>query len=98
LLQQPDPPKRSRLGKAEWLGSVAVFLWVFITTFPVAIPFIVMQDIGKAMRVSNAVAIVLLFLTGFAFGRVSNYRPWLTGIGMVVLGSVLVAITIALGG
>ena len=29
---------------------------------------------------------------------VAEHRPWLTGLGMVVLGSVLVAITIALGG
>jgi VIT1/CCC1 family predicted Fe2+/Mn2+ transporter len=98
LLQLPEPPARPRLGGTEWLGSIAVFLWVFVTTFPVAIPFIIMHDLAHAMRVSNAVAIVLLFLTGFAFGRVANYRPWLTGFGMVVLGCVLVAITIALGG
>jgi len=41
---------------------------------------------------------VLLFLTGYAFGRIAEYRPWLTGVAMVVLGSVLVGITMALGG
>ena len=75
-----------------------MFLWVFLTTFPVAIPFIFMDDIGRAMRVSNAIAIVLLFVTGYAFGRVAEYRPWLTGVAMVVLGAVLVSLTIALGG
>ncbi len=98
LLQLPDPPKRPRLSGAEWLGSLGVFLWVFVTTFPVAIPFILMHDVARAMRVSNAVAIVFLFVTGLAFGRAANYRPWLTGIVMVVLGCVLVAITIKLGG
>jgi VIT1/CCC1 family predicted Fe2+/Mn2+ transporter len=71
---------------------------VFLTTFPVAIPFIFMNDVARAMRVSNVIAIVLLFLTGYAFGRVAEYRPWLTGFAMVVLGSVLVGITMALGG
>jgi VIT1/CCC1 family predicted Fe2+/Mn2+ transporter len=75
-----------------------VFLWVFVTTFPVAIPFIFMQDVALAMRVSNGIAVVMLFLTGYAFGRCSEYRPWLTGLAMVVLGCVLVAVTIALGG
>ncbi len=98
LVQLPEPPSRPRLSKDEWLGALAVFLWVFLTTFPVTIPFIFMNEVGRAMRLSNAIAVVLLFLTGYAFGRVTGYRPRLTGLAMVVLGGVLVAITIALGG
>jgi len=98
LVQLPEPPSHPWLRKTEWLGALAVFLWVFLTTFPVAIPFIFMNDVPRAMRFSNAIAIVLLFLAGYAFGRIAEYRPWLTGLAMVVLGSVLVAITIALGG
>ena len=98
LLRLPEPPSRPRLRKEEWRGAFGVFLLVFLTTFPVAIPFIIMDEVGRAMRVSNAIAIVLLFLTGYAFGRIAEYRPWLTGLAMVVLGSALAAITMALGG
>jgi VIT1/CCC1 family predicted Fe2+/Mn2+ transporter len=98
LVELPEPPSRPRLSKQEWLGALAVFLWVFLITFPVAIPFIFMVDVGRAMRLSNVIAIVLLFLSGYAFGRISAYRPWLTGISMVILGSILVGLTIALGG
>lgn len=97
-VQLPKPPAPPRLRKEEWLGALAVFLWVFLVTFPVAIPFIFMAELGQAMRVSNAIAIALLFVTGYAFGRSAEYRPWLTGLAMVVLGGVLVAITMALGG
>jgi len=98
LVQLPGPPAHPRLRRDEWLGALAVFMWVFLTTFPVAIPFIFMNDIGQAMRVSNAIAIVLLFLAGYAFGRIAEYHRWWTGLAMVVLGGALVAITIALGG
>jgi hypothetical protein len=98
ILQAPEPPARPRLGKREWLGSLAVFFWVFIVTFPVAIPFMFMQNVARAMRFSNAIAIVLLFMTGFLFARVAQYRPWWTGIAMVVIGSGVVTATIALGG
>jgi VIT1/CCC1 family predicted Fe2+/Mn2+ transporter len=98
LVKLPEPPARPGLGKDEWLGALGVFLWVFVTTFPVTIPFIVMHDVARAMRWSNGVAVGLLFVTGYAFGRCSEYRPWLTGMAMVVLGCVLVALTIALGG
>ena len=73
-------------------------LWVILATFPVAIPFIFMDDVARAMRLSNATAVVMLFVTGYAFGRVAEYHPWLSGLAMVALGSVLVAITMALGG
>jgi len=98
MLEMPEPPARPRLGRREWLGALAVFFWVFIVTFPVAIPFMFMESVPRAMRVSNTIAVVLLFLAGFAFARIAGYRPWLTGIAMVVVGSLLVAATIALGG
>ena len=98
LVELPEPPSYPRLRKTEWMGALGVFLWVFLTTFPVALPFMFMHDVGRAMRVSNAIAIVLLFLPGYAFGRITEYHPWLTGLAMVVLGSVLAGITMALGG
>ena len=98
LVRLPEPPSYPQLGKHDWLAALSVFVWVFAVTFPVAIPFIFMNPLARAMRVSNAIAIVMLFLCGYAFGRIAGYRRWLTGLGMVALGSALVAITIALGG
>jgi len=94
----PEPPARPRLDKDDWRGALGVFLWVFLVTFPVTIPFFFKQDAMQALRISNAIAIVSLFLTGHAFGRCIGHRPWVMGITMVVVGCVLVAITIALGG
>jgi hypothetical protein len=98
MSQMPDPPARLRLHKADLLGALAVFLLVFASTFPVAIPFILMRDPMIALRISNGIAVAMLFLTGLTFGRCVGYRPWLFGLSMVLLGSALVAITIALGG
>src|SRR6266576_1713803 len=98
LKQLPEPSEHVQLRKDDWLGAVGVFLLVFLCTFPVVIPFIFMSHAGPALRVSNAIAIVMLFLTGYAFGRVTGRRPWLVGFSMVVLGLILVGITMAFGG
>ena len=98
LIDLPAPPESARLSKDDLLGSLGVFVLVFLSTFPVAIPFIFMQEVGTALRVSNAIAIVMLFLLGFTFGRMTGRQAWLFGIAMVALGSVLVGMTIALGG
>ena len=49
-------------------------------------------------KIAILVAIVMLFATGFAYGRCVGRAPLGFGIGMVVLGGILVALTMALGG
>jgi VIT family len=94
----PEPPHSARLNKRDWLGALGVFLLVFISTFPVVIPFIFMHDAIRAMRVSNLVAIVMLFVTGYAYGRLIGRHQWMVGIAMVIIGAVLAGVTMALGG
>jgi VIT1/CCC1 family predicted Fe2+/Mn2+ transporter len=98
LNQLPEPPKQARLRKMDYLGGLAVFLLVFLSTFPVVIPFLLMQQPLLALRVSNTVAVAMLFLTGWAYGCCTDRRPWVAGIVMVVVGLVLVGLTMALGG
>ena len=98
LAQLPEPPTRARLRREDWRGAVGVCLLVFLSTFPVVIPFIVMRSALPALRVSNAIAVTMLFLTGYAYGRMTRHRPVLVGCSMVALGTVLLGLTMALGG
>ena len=98
LSRLPNLPSRPRLRKDDWLGALGVFLIVVLATFPVVIPFAIISDARFALRVSNGIAIAMLFLTGYAFGRQAGHRPLGMGLAMVLLGGVLVAITISLGG
>ena len=98
LREFPEPPEKARLGKRDWVGALGVFVLVFLSTFPVTVPFLFISSIGPAMRLSNAIAIVMLFIAGLAYGRCVGRSPWKVGLAMVALGGVLVALTIALGG
>ena len=94
----PALPARPRLTARDGLGALGVCLLVFCSTLPVVIPFLFVADPRSALRVSNAVAIVLLFGCGFAFGRCAGLRPWAAGLAMVAVGALLVGVAIALGG
>jgi hypothetical protein len=83
--------------RTDALAAFGVFLLVFLCVLPVALPFLFFDDLAFAMRTSNAVAVVLLFLTGFTFGQQVG-RPWRTGILMVLIGVAMVAVAMALGG
>lgn len=98
LAQLPEPPAHPRLAKDDWLAAAGVFLLVFLSTFPVVIPFLFIREAGLALRVSNAVAIVMLFMAGSASARYLGFRPWNAGLAMVVIGMAMVGVTIVFGG
>ncbi len=98
LLQMPEPARRRRLRRDDWVAAVGVFFLVFLSTLPVVIPFMFFKDVTRALRISNGVAIVMLFLCGYGFAEYAGLRPWKTGVAMVLLGGAMVGLTIAFGG
>lgn len=98
LVALPPPPALVRLRRRDWQGALGIFLLVFLSTFPVVLPFLFVADARNALHLSNGIAIVLLYLAGHALGRVSGRPPVRVGLGMVVIGAALVALTVALGG
>jgi VIT1/CCC1 family predicted Fe2+/Mn2+ transporter len=94
----PAPPAGAHLHAEDRVGALGVFLLVFLSVVPVAIPFVLIAEPQTALRASNAIAIGMLFLAGAAYGRTLGRSPWRVGAGMVMLGLVLVSLTIALGG
>jgi VIT1/CCC1 family predicted Fe2+/Mn2+ transporter len=95
---QGGSDRKPRLNGRDLIGALGVFLLVFLSTFPPVIPFLVLSPVQRAMRTSNAVAIVLLFVIGHRFGKHAGIGPMRTGFAMVAIGLMLVAITIAMGG
>jgi VIT1/CCC1 family predicted Fe2+/Mn2+ transporter len=98
LVKLPEPPRFARLDKDDGQGALGIFLLVFLSTFPVVLPFIFMRDPILALRASHAIAVVLLFVAGYVFGRITGRRPLRVGLAMVALGAILVGLTMALGG
>jgi len=94
----PAPARKARVTAADLRGAVAVLLVVFLATLPVAVPFMLIHAPERALRVSNGVAILMLFGAGSALARFGGLPRVRLGFAMVVLGSGLVGLTIALGG
>jgi VIT1/CCC1 family predicted Fe2+/Mn2+ transporter len=91
-------PARPTLRRDDLLGAVAIFLIVTASTFPVVLPFVLIQDVALAKDLSRAIALVMLFFGGLALGRYAGYGSWKVGFMMAGLGTALVAAVMALGG
>jgi hypothetical protein len=94
----PEPPLRPWLEADDFRGAIGVFLLVFLSTFPVILPFVFDSEPHRALRLSNWIAVGMLFWGGFSLGRFAGTRPLWTGAGLVTIGALLVWLTIALGG
>jgi len=98
VLADPALPPPPRLHGEDLLGALGVFLLVVASTFPVALPFLLLEEVGVAMKVSRGLALALLFVSGYGIGRYSGLSPVKVGLAMLGIGAVLVAVVTALGG
>jgi hypothetical protein len=98
IVALPSVPARPTLGWDDLRAAVGIFLIVVLSTFPVVLPFVLIQDVGMAKTVSRAIALTMLFFGGLALGRYAGYGSWKVGFMMVGLGTALVVAVNALGG
>jgi len=94
----PEPRKSHLMTGGDVKAGIQIFFLVFICTLPVAIPFAVFDELPLAMRASNAVALLMLFAGGFRLAQYAGFRTWLTAFAYTMIGILLVALTMALGG
>jgi hypothetical protein len=93
-----EPPRHPTLGWDDLLAALGVCALVFAATFPVVIPFLLVEDARTALRISNGIALAMLFLLGCTAARQTGGRPVMYGLAMALLGAALVAAIVALGG
>jgi len=98
IISAPSDKVRTRIYGRDFKMALGIFLLVFLSTLPVAIPFAVISQVQLALRVSNGIAIALLFAGGWILARYGGFRKLRTGLIMALIGVVLVFLTILLGG
>jgi VIT1/CCC1 family predicted Fe2+/Mn2+ transporter len=79
-------------------GALAIFALAVVATLPVALPFLISSTPQVAMRLSNLIAIAMLFLVGFRWAKFVYANPWKMGGLLALIGVGIVLIAIPLGG
>jgi hypothetical protein len=98
MVQLPRRVNHPKLRRSDYLAALGVLLLVFLSTFPVVLPFVFMRHPMHSLRVSSLIGVIMLFLVGTAYGKYAGYRAWHIGVVMVLIGLMMVGLTIALGG
>lgn len=98
LSGKPMPALRAGLTGRDFGDAVVVFFLVVLSTFPLVIPFMLIDDTARALLWSRLVALATLFLAGATLARYSGGNAWLNGLAMAFIGALLMAAIMALGG
>lgn len=98
LINLKDIPADVKLTVSDLKRAIALFSLIFMSTFPVVVPFVFIGDTHLALRVSNLIAIVMMFLCGWSVAKYVGFSKWIMSIAMILIGIFLVGLTIALGG
>jgi hypothetical protein len=98
LLTLPAEKMKVRLIWSDFKTAIGIFLLVFLSTLPVALPFMFIQEPQLALRISNLIAVVLMFICGWLLAGFGGYNRLFMATCLTLLGVFLVGITILLGG
>lgn len=98
LIVLPETNRKIRLTATDIKKALALFCIMAISTFPVVVPFVFIDDTKLALRISNLVAIIMMFLCGWSVAKYVGFSKWAMSLAMVFIGTILVALTIVLGG
>jgi VIT1/CCC1 family predicted Fe2+/Mn2+ transporter len=98
LVELPPLPRRAHLRLDDYTGALGIFVLVVLSTFPVVVPFMLLDQAALAVRVSHVIALAMLFIAGCILARYSGGSLWRSGVALAITGAVLVAAIKALGG
>ncbi len=84
--------------KEDLLGGLACFWLVFISCLPAALPFLFFSSPHIALRVSNLLMVLMLFIIGMKWAEYAYTGRLGAGLIMAAVGLTLVGVAILLGG
>ncbi len=80
-------------------GALGTLLVTLLAVLPSLVPLVLLRhNSDLAIRVSNVVSFIVLFVAGFGWGRHTGVSPWKTGLLLIAIAAAMVAIAIPLGG
>jgi hypothetical protein len=94
----PEPDVEPVLQRQDSSAAGQVFLLVTGAAFPAILPFLIVESVPLAMRLSNAAAVAMLVVIGWRLDQQRQGGRRLKRRIIPVIGPVMGTVTIALGG
>jgi VIT1/CCC1 family predicted Fe2+/Mn2+ transporter len=92
-------PRRIGFKREDFTGALGHVLVAILSVLPSLIPlFLFRHNDELAIRASNLVSFIVLFIVGYHWGKYTGANAWKTGLLLMTVAVVMVLIAIPLGG
>jgi len=92
-------PRAIGLKREDVIGAVAMVLLYVVAVLPSLLPLLMLpNDTAMAIRVSNVVSFVVIFVAGYVWGIHTDTNPWKTGLLLSSVCLAMVLVGVWLGG
>jgi VIT1/CCC1 family predicted Fe2+/Mn2+ transporter len=92
------PIDRAVLHPVDLRAAFVVFGAACLAALPAALPYLLIDDVWLALRLSNALLIAALFWVGYRWAGYTTLDPKVAGLLLTMFGIALVLIAMAFGG
>lgn len=84
-------PKKIQVEVDDLLGASAVFMAAIVAVIPSLTPLVIFRgNLNLALRLSNLFSFLMLFITGYRWGKYSGYQPLLMGLIIMSIAALMV--------
>jgi VIT1/CCC1 family predicted Fe2+/Mn2+ transporter len=92
-------PKKIQVEVDDLIGAGAIFMAAIVAVIPSLTPLVIIRgNLTLALRLSNLFSFLMLFITGYRWGKYSGYKPLLMGLIIMSIAALMVLLAIPLGG
>lgn len=92
-------PQAIGLQRADVVGAVAMVLVSVVAVLPSLLPLLLLPERTElAIRISNVVSLLIVFVTGYSWGVHTDSSPWKMGLLLMSICLAMVLFAIVLGG
>ncbi len=97
-LRQAEP-KEVGLQREDVVGGLTSVLVSVIVVLPSLLPLLLLpKNTALAIQISNVISIVVIFGTGYSWGKYTDTNPWKMGLILASVCLSLVLVAILIGG
>lgn len=90
--------ERAQFRREEFAAAAIVLVLVSLTALPGLVPLLLLEHLDTALRVANALQVVLLFFIGYRWAHYAGTPGWRGALIVGLLGVALVLVAVVLGG
>jgi VIT1/CCC1 family predicted Fe2+/Mn2+ transporter len=97
-LRQAEPQEVG-LQREDVVGALASLLVSVLVVLPSLTPLLLLpENTAQAIQISNIISIIVIFGTGYNWGKYTETNPWKTGLILAFVCLCLVLVAILIGG